>query len=103
MSGATKVNKEEILKIEDNYNKQIFEVALYDENKGSLDTQRTYKEIKVDAIELFTEATGIINENTQIADKDVAIELLKNIALKGKSKFMRKLAAEMLSEKWWDK
>lgn len=95
--------EEEILRLEDNYNKQILEVALYKENEHSLGFQKDFKEIEVESNDLFNEASDIINENTQISDEDVAIELLKNISKKGKSKFMRKLATEMLKEKWWNK
>ncbi|MEH7223197.1 hypothetical protein V7112_05220 [Bacillus sp. JJ1566] len=60
-------------------------------------------EIQVDVKELSQVASDLIEKNEKLSDQEVAIELLKNIASNSKSKIMRKLASNMIKEKWWNK
>ncbi|PFP29394.1 hypothetical protein COJ96_10850 [Bacillus sp. AFS073361] len=75
-------------------------VTISDTNQ--LKTQ-LHKDFQVDAAKLSKVATNVIDKNEKLSDKEVAIELLKDIAINGKTKMMKKLASKMLSEKWWEK
>ncbi|MEH7236398.1 hypothetical protein [Bacillus sp. JJ1562] len=71
-------------------------------NVNSLQEQ-VKSEIQVDVEELSQVASDLIEKNARLSDQEVAIELLKNIASNNKSKTMRKLASNMINEKWWNK
>jgi len=105
---GTKRNKDsEVLRIEDNFNNQISALAIADAKKNeellpeSINTLQSeiQNKIQVDVNELSRVALDLIRQNEKLTDEEVGIELLRNIALDNKSKFMRKLASKMIKEK----
>lgn len=61
------------------------------------------KDIQVDVKRLSNITEDLIQENKHLPDEEIAIELLKDVASNGGSKFIRKIASKMLKEKWWTK
>ncbi|RAZ67266.1 hypothetical protein [Planococcus maitriensis] len=103
MEKVTKEEIDEIKQLEESYNKQIMEIALYENKLSPPSVLPKYNKIKVDESKLYKQAVELLSVNSEVQNKDIAIELLKNISINSKSKFMRKIALEMLKEKWWDK
>ncbi|MFS0562759.1 hypothetical protein AB1K91_18750 [Terribacillus sp. 179-K 1B1 HS] len=97
----------EILRLEANFNNQISALAIVDhkENDESLPVNinslqsEIQNKIQVDVNELSKVALDLIKQDDKLTDEEVGIELLRNIALNNKSKFMRKLATKMIKEK----
>lgn len=104
----TQTNELEV--INDQYIKKVEDSVLAVESKQSMSphelelfNEKLRKKIDLDINRLSETTDRILEENEYISNQDVIIELLKNISVHNKSKFMRKIATEMLKERWWDK
>jgi hypothetical protein len=107
-------NKNEILpsmkELEQNFNKKISNLAISSAQSKTiapinLDLLQTQvkKDLNVDVIGLSKIASELVEKNDSLSEKEVAVELLKNIATTSKSKTLRKIASKMVKEKWWEK
>lgn len=105
--GTKRSEDSEVLRLEANFNNQISALAIADAKKNeellpeSINTLQSeiQNKIQVDVNELSRVALDLIRQNDKLTDEEVGIELLRNIALNNKSKFMRKLASKMIKEK----
>ncbi|MFP7478317.1 hypothetical protein [Terribacillus saccharophilus] len=105
--GTKRSEDSEVLRLEANFNNQISALAIADAKKNkellpeSINTLQSeiQNKIQVDVNELSSVALDLIRQNDKLTDEEVGIELLRNIALNNKSKFMRKLASKMIKEK----
>ncbi|MGG4013597.1 hypothetical protein [Bacillus smithii] len=102
--------KNELQLIQKNFEIQVAKEALEVAPIESIESinhtiiqEKVKKKLQVNVDELADEVYKILDKNDKLSDEEIAIQLLKKISLYGKSKFMRKLATEMLKEKWWKK
>lgn len=61
------------------------------------------KKINVDVNHLAEMTDKYVSLNEKQTDEQIAIRLLEDMVSNGKTRFMRKIAKEMLKEKWWMK
>lgn len=61
------------------------------------------EQVNVDVNHLSEVAKQKIAENEDATEEEIAITLLKDMAETGKTRFIRKIAKEMLKESWWKK
>jgi hypothetical protein len=96
-----------MLKLEKGFNDKISSLVVATPNlspdKMSTLQTKINNEIQVDSNELSQVASEVIDKDNNLSDTEVAIELLKYIANRNKSKSMRKIASKMLKERWWEK
>lgn len=98
-------------KLEQSFNEKIsglISTTVKSQNVKILDDNNTLqkqvkKDIQVDVKRLSTITEDLIQKNKYLSDEEIAIELLKDVASNGGSKFIRKIASKMLKEKWWTK
>lgn len=107
-----KANKNlELKKLEEDYNNKITDLAVVTTKSSELflSKENDYlhtkikRELQIDSEKLVRLASDLIEDNENLSNEEVAIELLKEVAKNGKSKTMRKLAAKIVKEKWWQK
>lgn len=106
-----KTTNNELVVIESNFKSNITNFALEStknnvsltKEKLDLLTSQVHRDINVDVEKLSGATKELLALNDKISDDEIAIELLKNIASTNDSKFMRKLASEMIKEEWWKK
>jgi ribosomal protein L18E len=105
------VLKNELTTIENKFNNNLSNLALKSatENeimipeKKVLLTQLIHKDFQVDVNDLSKTTNDLIVKNEKMSDEEIAIQLLKKLASTNKSKFMKKIASEMIKEEWWKK
>ncbi|MEO2223022.1 hypothetical protein [Priestia megaterium] len=98
-------------KLEQSFNEKVsglISTTVKSQNMKILDDNNTLqkqvkKDIQVDVKRLSTITEDLIQKNKYLSDEEIAIELLKDVASNGGSKFIRKIASKMLKEKWWTK
>ncbi|GAB1798447.1 hypothetical protein [Priestia megaterium] len=98
-------------KLEQSFNEKVsglISTTVKSQNVKILDDNNTLqkqvkKDIQVDVKRLSTITEDLIQKNKYLSDEEIAIELLKDVASNGGSKFIRKIASKMLKEKWWTK
>lgn len=61
------------------------------------------KKIEVDVNHLAEMTEKYVALNEKQTDEQIAIRLLEDMVESGRTRFMRKIAKEMLKEKWWMK
>lgn len=101
----------ELVVIENKFKNNITNLALESTKndlsltKENLDLvkKQVHKDFHVDVEELSRTTNELLNINNKMSDELIAIELLKKIASNNDSKFMKKLASEMIKEEWWKK
>ncbi|PFW47249.1 hypothetical protein [Priestia megaterium] len=100
-----------IEKLEQSFNEKVsglISTTVKSQNVKILDDNNTLqkqvkRDVQVDVKRLSTITEDLIQKNKYLSDKEIAIELLKDVASNGGSKFIRKIASKMLKEKWWTK
>lgn len=102
--------KNELQLIQKNFENQVSNEALQVAKTGAINSfyyaaiqHEVNKKLQIDVFDLAHEVDKILDVNDKLSNEEIAIELLKKISLHSKSKFMRKLATEMLKEEWWKK
>lgn len=101
----------ELKAIESDFNTNISNLALESVKNNEtmkienldLFSKQIHKDIQVDVEVLSAKTSELLSKNDKISDDEIAIELLKKIVSTSDSKFMRKLASEMIREEWWNK
>lgn len=61
------------------------------------------KQIDIDVNHLAEVTKKYVARNEKQTDEQIAIRLLEDTVENGRTRFMRKIAKEMLKEKWWMK
>lgn len=90
-------------KIKDLVTKDTEIKSLIDDSNSEKIAQQVLEECNIDTTELLKEGMKINECHPDTSKQDLAIELLNNIANNKKYKKMRKIAKEMLKERWWEK
>lgn len=83
--------------------KERFEIKAMPSFDSRLIQSSLKEQVNVDVNHLNEVAKQKIAENKEATDEEIAITLLKDMAETGKTRFIRKIAKEMLKESWWKK